>query len=226
MSPLKLCVLISGTGTNLQALINARAAGRLCIDIVHVISNIADVSGLEKAHAAGLPCTVLDHDRLSRESFDEALALLMATGEPDLHVFAGFMRIVGDPVLQAHKGRMINLHPSLLPKYPGLNTYRRAIDAGDVVHGASMHFLTAELDGGPVISQVEIPLESGDDSERLQTRLAPQEHRLVVATIELFQRHKVECDEDRVLIDQSPLPAPLMLNRDGTLHVDRQLFQK
>ena len=113
---------------------------------------------------------------------------------------------------------MINLHPSLLPLYPGLHTYRRALEAGDRQHGASVHFLTEKLDGGPVISQLRIPIQAGDDSDRLKKRLAPEEHRLIVATVELFSGHRVECREDGVLIDGTPIGAPLLLGDDDKLH--------
>jgi phosphoribosylglycinamide formyltransferase-1 len=220
--PLRLCVLISGSGTNLQALIDARDEGRLDIDIVHVISNVADAAGLERARRAGLASSVLEYTRFGlRDRFDRALAVLMAAGDPDLFVFAGFMRIVGNPVLDRYQGRMINLHPSLLPLYPGLETYRRAIDAGDRQHGASVHFLTDRLDGGPVISRVRVPIRPDDDSESLRRRLAPEEHRLIVATVELFQGHRVERGEDRVVVDGSAIEAPLLLGKDGTLHVQR-----
>lgn len=219
MSPLRVCVLISGSGTNLQALIDAFEQGRLNIDIVHVISNVSGAAGLARARKAGIPATVLEHGRFeNRGDFDRALAVLMDAGQPDLFVFAGFMRVVGEPVLSRHAGRMINLHPSLLPRYPGLDTYRRAIEAGDTVHGASVHFLTAELDGGPVIAQRRVPVHASDDVKALTDRIAPEEHRLVVATVELFARHRVELHDDRVSIDGAPLVAPLQLGENGTLH--------
>ena len=219
MSRLKLCVLISGSGTNLQALIDARASGRLEIDIVHVISNVADAAGLERARRAGIPCSVLEHGRFSdRDSYDRALSLLMGNGEPDLLVFAGFMRVVGTAVVDSYLGRMINLHPSLLPLYPGLDTYRRAIDAGDRQHGASVHFLTDQLDGGPVISQLRIPVLADDSPRSLQQRLAPEEHRLMVATVELFRQRRVEFRDDQVFFDQAPIEAPLVLGEDGSLY--------
>ena len=219
MSRMKICVLVSGSGTNLQALIDARAQGRLDIEIVHVISNVATASGLDKARAANIECSVLEHGAFaSREEFDASLARLMAVHQPDLFVFAGFMRVVGDAVVTAHAGRMINLHPSLLPLYPGLHTYQRAIEAGDAEHGASIHFLTAQLDGGPVIAQVRIPVLAQDSPATLAQRLGPLEHRLVVATVELFTRHKVECGEENVRLDAKTLNAPLLLGDDGKLH--------
>lgn len=215
---LRVTVLISGTGSNLQALIDAQQAGRLELEINHVISNIADAPGLARAESAGIRCSVLEHGGFAqRDDFDRALALLIAAAEPDLVVLAGFMRIIGPAVLEPFAGRMINLHPSLLPKYRGTRTYQRAIDAGDREHGASMHFVTAELDGGPVISQVVIPIEEGDDAESLRGRLSPREHELVVATVEFFTRHAVECGAGAVKIDGRKLKQPLKLQTDGHL---------
>jgi len=210
--PLKTTVLISGTGSNLQALIDAHQSGRLDIDINHVISNVADAKGLERAENAGLRTSILEHGAFSnREDFDQALALLIAAGEPDLVVLAGFMRIIGPAILEPFRGRMINLHPALLPLYRGTDTYRRAIDAGDSRHGASIHFVTAELDGGPVISQVVIPIEAGDDPDSLAAKLSPMEHRLLVATVEFFARHRVECNNGSIEVDGERLSEPLQL---------------
>ena len=218
-SPLRTTVLISGSGSNLQALIDARLAGRLDIDLGHVISNVAEARGLQRAEQAGIPTSVLRHgDFADREAFDRALALLIASCKPDLVVLAGFMRIIGPAVLQPFRGRMINLHPSLLPLYRGTDTYQRALDAGDERHGASMHFVTEELDGGPLISQVVIPVVAGDDAASLAARLAPMEHRLVIATVELFSRHRVECSDGTVSIDGTDHVMPLQLQADGRLH--------
>jgi phosphoribosylglycinamide formyltransferase-1 len=218
-SPLRTTVLISGSGSNLQALIDARLAGRLDIDLGHVISNVAEARGLQRAEQAGIPTSVLRHgDFADRAAFDRALALLIASCKPDLVVLAGFMRIIGPAVLQPFRGRMINLHPSLLPLYRGTDTYQRALDAGDERHGASMHFVTEELDGGPLISQVVIPVVAGDDAASLAARLAPMEHRLVVATVELFSRHRVECSDGAVSIDGRAHVMPLQLQADGRLH--------
>jgi phosphoribosylglycinamide formyltransferase-1 len=217
--PLKITVLISGGGSNLQALIDARNSGRLEIDIAHVISNVPDAKGLERAAQAGIGSSVLPHkDFADREEFDRALAVLIASDKPDLVVLAGFMRIIGPSVLEPFSGRLINLHPSLLPLYRGTGTYRRAIDAGDSTHGASIHFVTEELDGGPVISQVIIPIQPGDTPEILAGRLSPREHDLVVATVELFSRHRVECTDGSVTIDGESCPAPLILQPDNQLH--------
>jgi len=216
--PLKTTVLISGTGSNLQALIDARDSGRLDIDINHVISNVADAKGLQRAANAGVRTSILEHGAFSsRNDFDRALALLIAAGDPDLVVLAGFMRIIGAEILEPFRGRMINLHPSLLPLYRGTGTYRRAIEAGDSKHGASIHFVTEELDGGPVISQAVIPIEAGDDPDSLAAKLAPMEHRLVVATVEFFGGHRVECSAGTIRVDGEKFSGPLQLQADGRI---------
>jgi phosphoribosylglycinamide formyltransferase-1 len=216
--PLRVSVLVSGSGTNLQALIDARQSGRLDAEIIHVISNVAGARGLQRAAEAGITTSVLEHGRFEdRAAFDRALALLVAAGDPQLVVLAGFMRIVGQPVLDAFRGRMINLHPSLLPLYRGTDTYQRALDAADSQHGASIHFVTEELDGGPVIAQVVIPILADDDASTLAARLSPMEHRLVVAAVELFTRHRVESSDGEIFLDGKRLDRPLRLRDDGQL---------
>jgi len=218
MNKFKATVLISGNGSNLQALIDARDQGRLAIDLVNVISNKADATGLERAARAKIPSTILDHREFSdRNEFDRALAIVTSAAKPDLVILAGFMRIIGPGMLDHLAGRIINLHPSLLPLYRGTDTYQRAIDAGDSEHGASIHFVTEELDGGPVISQVRIPVLANDDQDSLAARLAPMEHRLLVSTIELFSRQGVECRDGCVLCDGNKLKNVLLLQKDDTL---------
>lgn len=215
---MKTSVLISGSGSNLQALIDASCTGSLKTEIVHVISNVADAGGLARAASAGIATSVLEHGAFARrDDFDQALALLIGAGGPDLVVLAGFMRIIGSRVLVPFHGKMINLHPSLLPLYRGTDTYRRAIEAGDRQHGASIHFVTEELDGGPVISQVVIPILEDDDPRSLAARLSPMEHRLVVATVKFLAEHRVECGDGAVIIDGSRLGAPLQLQDDDRL---------
>jgi phosphoribosylglycinamide formyltransferase-1 len=219
---LKTCILLSGSGSNLQALIDATRAGRLNIEISHVISNVASAMGLARAGDAGITTSILEQGTFAkREDFDRALAALIATSQPDLVVLAGFMRIIGQPVLQPFAGKMINLHPSLLPRYRGTETYRRAIEAGDPVHGSSIHFVTGELDGGPVISQVSIPILAHDDPELLAARLAPMEHRLMVATVDFMSRHRVECRGKSVLVDGEKLEYPLQLQDDGRIEPEK-----
>ncbi len=215
---MKVCVLISGSGSNLQALIDARNEKRIDIDIVNVISNRADARGLERANKAGIPTSILDHQGFAdRNEFDRALAVLIGAGNPQLVILAGFMRIIGPGVLDPFNGRIINLHPSLLPLYRGTDTYQRALNAGDREHGASIHFVTGELDGGPVISQVRIPVLAGDDKHKLAARLAPMEHRLLVSTIKFFTQHRVESGNAEVFVDESRLSRPLLLQADDNL---------
>jgi phosphoribosylglycinamide formyltransferase-1 len=179
---------------------------------------VAAARGLQRARQAGISTSVLEHGAFAdRADFDRALALLLAAGSPQLVVLAGFMRIVGPAVLEPFRGRIINLHPSLLPLYRGTDTYQRALDAGDRQHGASIHFVTGELDGGPVISQVVIPVLDGDDAASLAARLGPMEHRLVVATVELFATRRVECRDGEVFIDDERLACPLRLQADDRL---------
>ncbi len=215
---MRLCVLISGNGSNLQALIDARDQGLIDLDIVNVISNRADARGLERDGRAGVPTTILEHQGFAaRSDFDRALTVLISAGNPDLVMLAGFMRIVGPGVLSHFQGRMLNLHPSLLPLYRGTDTYQRALDAGDSEHGASIHFVSGELDGGPVISQVRIPVLPGENKDSLAARLAPMEHRLVVATVGFIARHRVEYRNTSVFVDEIKLSRPLQLQADDTL---------
>lgn len=214
--PLRVAVLISGTGSNLKTLIDARRSGRLDIDIVQVISNRPEAPGLQHARAAGIGCSLVGG---ARSEQDRQIATALDGLEAELVVLAGFMSMIGAPLVSAYAGRMINLHPALLPLYPGLDTYRRALAAGDRQHGASIHFVTAELDGGPVISQVRIPVLEGDTPQSLAARLGPREHRLLVATVELFTRRRVEMHSDAVLLDGKRLASPLQLNEQDHFEV-------
>lgn len=216
MSVRRITVLISGGGSNLQALIDARDRGRLKVEINHVISNRADAFGLERARKAGIPTSILQQNEFPRHTdYDRKLAELIAVGSPDLVVLAGFMRIVGPEVLQSFAGKLINLHPSLLPLHRGTNTYERAIKSGDAEHGASVHFVTADLDAGPVISQVRIPIEAQDQPATLAARLSPREHQLLVATVELFSRCPVQCAHGVITLDGEILKQPLVLDPNG-----------
>ena len=218
-APLRLAVLISGTGSNLKTLIDARDAGRLNLDIVLVISNRAAAPGLDHARRAGIPITVIGkEDVVEGDTQDAAVRRALEGVSPDLVLLAGYMRILGPDLVGAFEGRMINQHPSLLPKFKGLDTYRRVLEAGDAEHGASVHFVTAELDDGPVISQVRIPVERGDDTASLAARLGPIEHRLLVATMELFVARRVTADRTGARLDGAPLPRPLQLDDHGFTH--------
>lgn len=175
----RIVVLISGSGTNMQAIVDACQQQRIDGEVVAVISNKANVGGLEKAATAGIPAAVLSHkDYDTREAYDAELQKLIDGFQPDIVVLAGFMRILTAEFTQHYHGRMLNIHPSLLPKYRGINTHQRALDNGDIEHGVSVHFVTEELDGGPVILQARVPIFEGDEASDLQQRVHAQEHRI------------------------------------------------
>lgn len=208
-SRLPLVVLISGSGSNLQAVIDA-AATDLPVDIRAVISNRADAYGLERARNAGIEARVLDHTQYpDRESYDQALAELVASFEPGLVILAGFMRILSPHFTNKFHGRLLNIHPSLLPKYRGLHTHKRALDAGDLEHGASVHFVTEELDGGPLVLQVRLPIENGDNEEKLAKKVLSQEHVIYPAVIRWFAEGRLRMEGNSVLKDGVTLNEPL-----------------
>jgi len=214
---LKAAVLISGTGSNLKALIDAVAANTLDLDIVRVVSNRKDAAGVGHARRAGIPVSVIEHaDYPDREKHDAAVAEVLSESGAELVVLAGYMRILGEDFTRRFEGRMINLHPSLLPLYMGLDTYKRALAAGDAETGSSMHFVTAGLDSGPVISQIRMPVLPGDDEASLKARLGPLEHRLVVATAGLFCRREIAQQGDSVVYRGRELQRPLQLQADGS----------
>src|SRR6185312_13511940 len=216
--PLPIAVLASGRGSNLAALIDARQAGALPVEIVLVAGDKAEAPALRNAEAHGIPTFALNPKTFAmRSEFDEALFARVAEGGAKLVVLAGFMRIIDAAVVDRWRGRIINVHPSLLPKYRGLHTHRRAIAARDAEHGASVHFVTAELDGGPVIAQARIPVRSGDDEESLAARLLQQEHRLLVACVDAIARGRVELREGAVRCDDAALRQPLCLDAGGAL---------
>ena len=215
-SRLKATVLISGTGSNLKALIDAVESGGLDLDIVRVISNRAEAPGIQHASKAGIPVSVISHkDYPDRASHDAAVAQYLESDRPGLIVLAGYMRILSEGFADRYSERMINLHPSLLPRHKGLDTYKRALEAGDAETGASIHFVTAGLDSGPVISQVRIPILDGDDANALKTRLGPLEHKLVVATAKLFSQRKIVLEGETVFFEGKALERPLSLEVDG-----------
>jgi len=175
----RIVVLISGGGTNLQAIIDACKLADYPGSVVGVISNKTDAYGLTRAKDANIETVALSHkDFEDRESYDQALISKIDLFTPDIIVLAGFMRILTPAFVQHYQGKLINIHPSLLPKYQGLNTHQRAIDAGDAEHGVSVHFVTEELDGGPVILQAKVPIFDGDTSDDLAERVHEQEHRI------------------------------------------------
>jgi phosphoribosylglycinamide formyltransferase 1 len=182
---MRVVCLISGSGTNLQALIGAKARGELGVaDLVAVISNVAGAGGLDYALDANIPAEVLSHrDFADRLEFDRALMQRIDHYQPQLVVLAGFMRILSDEFVAAYRHRLINIHPSLLPKYKGLDTHQRAIDAGETVAGASVHWVTEALDSGAIIRQTEVPIAPGDTAETLKARVLDAEHVLYPAVV-------------------------------------------
>ena len=198
--PKRIVVLISGNGRNLQAIIDACAAGQINGRIVGVISNKADAYGLIRASNAGIPTWVIPHqDYPDRDTFDRAIQQQIDSLEADLVVLAGFMRILTDDFVRHYLGRMLNIHPSLLPKYPGLNTHQRALDAGDSEHGATVHFVTPELDAGPTVLQHSLTITTDDTAESLATRVMEEiELGLYPAAIARF------CDETIALSENTP----------------------
>ena len=200
-------VLISGSGSNLQAFIDASQSGELTGNLAVVVSNRADAYGLQRAADAGIPTLVVDHREYpDRESFDQALVDALAPYSAELVILAGFMRILTPVFLSAYRGRLLNIHPSLLPKYPGLNTHQRALDAGDSEAGATVHFVTEELDGGAPILQASVPILAGDDSDSLAARILQQEHLIFPLAAHWFAQGRLSLSEDIAVLDGKPIP--------------------
>jgi phosphoribosylglycinamide formyltransferase-1 len=213
MSPaegrLPVVVLISGSGTNLQALIDAAAEGapfRIC----GVISNRTGVQGLQRAAAAGIPTRVVDHTQYpDRDRFDAALAAAVEAFAPGLIVLAGFMRILTTAFVHRFAGRIVNIHPSLLPAFQGLHTHRRALQAGVGEHGASVHFVTDELDGGPVIAQARVPVQPDDDERSLGARVLAREHQLLPSVVTWFAEGRLQLRDHQVWYQGAALRRPI-----------------
>lgn len=200
-------VLISGSGSNLQALIDSTTSAGHPARIRAVISNRADAYGLERARQAGIETRVLDHREFDgREAFDQALAALIDSFAPHLVVLAGFMRILSPGFVRNYTGRLLNIHPSLLPRHKGLHTHQRALEAGDAEHGCSVHFVTEELDGGPLVVQAVIPVESGDSPDTLAQRVHAEEHRIYPLAVRWFAEGRLRLGENGALLDDQALP--------------------
>lgn len=211
-------MLASGRGSNFAALAEAQRRGELPISLRALLSDKRTAPALLLAENAGVAAIALAAREFpDRASFDRALFARVADFEPDLVVLAGYMRVIDPDVIEAWRGKVINIHPSLLPKYPGLHTHARALAAGDAVHGASVHFVTAELDGGPVMAQVELPVLAGDTPESLAARLLNLEHRLLVASVRLLAQQRVQLGANGVELDGAPLQRPLLLDDMGRL---------
>nr|WP_218170674.1 phosphoribosylglycinamide formyltransferase [Pseudomonas gingeri] len=201
-------VLLSGTGSNLQALIDDVRTGGNPARIAAVISNRADAYGLQRARDAGIDTRSLDHKAFEgREAFDAALIELIDAFNPQLVVLAGFMRILSADFVRHYQGRLLNIHPSLLPKYKGLHTHQRALDAGDAEHGCSVHFVTEELDGGPLVVQAVVTVESDDSAQSLAQRVHAQEHRIYPLAVRWFAEGRLSLDDQGALLDGQLLAA-------------------
>lgn len=211
----KLAVLISGTGRNLQAIINAVACGQIAAEPVLVVSNRAQAFGLQRAQQAGIPTAVVSgRDHASREAYDAALIQRLDASGAELIALAGFMRILSPGFVRHYRGRLFNIHPSLLPKYRGLDTHARALAAGDCEHGASVHFVTEELDGGPVIIQGKVAMVAGDSAEQLARRVLEQvELTIYPQALALAAAGRVTLNaQDQVMVDGKPLQKALLMD--------------
>ncbi|KEA62727.1 Phosphoribosylglycinamide formyltransferase [Marinobacterium lacunae] len=207
MSDKKIVVLISGSGSNLQAIIDSIEAGTIAGRISAVISNKADAYGLTRAQNAGIATQVLNHKQFAdRAAFDQALQESIDSYQPDLVVLAGFMRILTPEFVRHYAGRLFNIHPSLLPLYKGLHTHQRALEAGDREHGCTVHFVTEELDGGPLVVQAPIPVTADDDADSLQQRVHTLEHRIYPLAVSWFCAGRLKLTDAGVVLDGEHLP--------------------
>jgi phosphoribosylglycinamide formyltransferase-1 len=212
-APLKVVVLVSGRGSNLKAIAAQADAGALPIAITAVVSDRADAGALDWARERGIAAVVLSpRDYADRTTYGRALGDIVAGMQPDLVVLAGFMRILSDEFVLRFLGRMLNIHPSLLPRYPGLHTHRRALEAGDTEHGASVHFVTPELDGGPVVLQARVPVLPGDDEDTLAARVLRQEHVIYPRVVSWFAQGRLVFRDGAAWLDGKRLETPLQLD--------------
>lgn len=204
----RLAVLISGQGSNLQAFIDACDRGELPAQIALVISNNPEAAGLQRAERAGIATKCINHrDYESREAFDEALVDALRAHAVDLVILAGFMRILTAVLIEPYLGRMLNIHPSLLPEYPGLKTHQRALDAGDSEAGATVHFVTQELDGGPPVIQARVPIQHGDTADSLAARVAAQEHTIYPIAARWYLEERLALSGNGATLDGTLIPA-------------------
>lgn len=198
-------ILISGRGSNMEAIVRAQQAEAWPARIAAVISNKPDAKGLAFAHSHGIPTAVVPNKEFpTREAFDAALQETIDRFEPDLVVLAGFMRILTAPFVEHYAGRMLNIHPSLLPLFPGLHTHQQALDAGVEEHGATVHFVTAELDHGPAVIQARIPVLPGDTEDSLAQRLLAEEHVIYPQAVRLFIEDRLSIEDGEVRIAATP----------------------
>jgi len=206
-----LVVLISGTGSNLQAIINAIKNKQLDAEIKAVISNHVSATGLDRAAKENITTHVIEHKSYpSREAFDQAMIQVIDAAEADLVILAGFMRILSKPFIDHYQHRLINIHPSLLPKYKGLNTHQQVINNNDTLHGASVHYVSHELDSGPIVIQAEIPVLASDTAETLAARVLIEEHKIYPVAIKLHTLNHISFDNNQLLYDNQVLTKPLL----------------
>jgi phosphoribosylglycinamide formyltransferase 1 len=211
--PLPVVVLISGRGSNLKAILDAIADGELPVEIRAVISNRPGAPGLQHPALLGIRTIVIDHVRYSsRRDFETVLQTTIDALEPGLLVLAGFMRILSPEFVTHYRGRILNIHPSLLPEFPGVNTHQRVLDAGKRESGATVHFVTPETDGGPAILQARVPVLANDDAGLLANRVLEQEHRILPVAILWFATGRLRLDATGVVFfDGAPLKRPRIL---------------
>ncbi len=217
-----LVVLISGGGSNLQAIIDAVNNKQLDAEITAVISNQVTAKGLNRASKENITTHVINHKAYpTREGFDQAMMRVIDELNPDMVVLAGFMRILSPSFIEHYQHRLINIHPSLLPKYKGLNTHQQAIENKDKIHGASVHYVGHELDSGPVVIQAVIPVQDSDTAQTLAERVLLEEHKIYPLAIKMHLEKRIHFDNDQIQLDNQPLNKPLLW-KQGKLITDHQ----
>jgi phosphoribosylglycinamide formyltransferase-1 len=205
----RIVVLLSGSGTTLQSIIDSKLPASLSA----VISNKPDALGLKRAQDANIPTHTLDHTAyVSREAFDLELQNTIDTYQPNLIVLAGFMRILSDGFVKQYYGKLINIHPSLLPKYKGMHTHQRIMEDGEPLHGSSVHFVSTELDGGPIILQARLPVLPSDSTESLKLRIKTKEHLIYPTAISWLAEGRIELKGDEIYMDGKNMTGPVVMD--------------
>lgn len=205
-----LVVLISGSGSNLQAIIDAINGHQLDVEISAVISNQASATGLERAAKESISTHIVDHKLYSsRDAFDLAMIKIIDSLNPDMVVLAGFMRILSEHFINHYMHKLINIHPSLLPKYKGLKTHQQAIDNKDSIHGASVHYVSHELDSGPIVIQAEVSVLADDTAKSLATRVLAEEHKIYPIAIKMHLDKRISFIDNQIQLDNKPLTTPI-----------------
>ncbi len=221
VKPLRLAVLISGRGSNLLTIARECQSGRLPAEVVVVLSDQPDAAGLPAARALGIPALSVaaadfrPNGRFDKPAIEAAMVRAIDQHQPDLVILAGFMRVLSADFVARYAGRMLNIHPSLLPRHKGLHTHEQALAGGDSEHGASVHYVTAELDGGPVLLQARVPVLPGDDLASLSARVQRQEHIIYPRVIDWIARGRLQCIDGQALLDGNPLREPQQQGPDA-----------